>query len=218
MKDIQRPSTASGSERTNCAGIIRRSPKLVELPWYTAEALSSSPPSLPRFCSLPGSVRWVLLQVRTVLSGPLYFRHPVDRCVGTLAPWLQSVFWGAQTGGLFSVLQSAGMTIAAPSAVATTLGGVAASVGAWLGFAGRDPQAAPPPAGAIPATPPANPPHDGDDVRIPHNIDSLATDHLCLIDITAKRLIPLVFNAARASRSCPNILRVLHVTTLYSTN
>ena len=63
--------------------------------------------------------------------------------LGTLAPWLQSMFWGARTGGLFSVLQSAGMTIVAPSAIATTIAGAAASVGAWLGF-NRGPQ--PPPA------------------------------------------------------------------------
>ena len=42
------------------------------------------------------------------------------------------------------MLQSAGMTIVAPSAVATTLAGAAATVGAWLGFGGRPGPAAPP--------------------------------------------------------------------------
>ena len=57
--------------------------------------------------------------------------------LGTLAPLLQSVFYGAQTGGLFSVLQAAGMTMVGPSAIATAFASATAGVGAWLGFGGR---------------------------------------------------------------------------------
>ncbi|EKM59004.1 uncharacterized protein PHACADRAFT_249154, partial [Phanerochaete carnosa HHB-10118-sp] len=59
---------------------------------------------------------------------------PLGPIAGTLAPWLQSVFWGARTGGLFSALQAAGMTIVAPSAVTTAFASVAAGLGAWFGF------------------------------------------------------------------------------------
>lgn len=82
---------------------------------------------------------------------------PLGPVAGTLAPLLQSVFYGAQTGGLFSMLQAAGMTMVAPSAVATTLASAAAGVGAWFGFGSRRGGAQ---GGA--ATGPGGPPSDED--------------------------------------------------------
>ncbi|GJE83946.1 hypothetical protein PsYK624_000190 [Phanerochaete sordida] len=82
---------------------------------------------------------------------------PLGPIAGTLAPLLQSVFWGARTGGLFSLLQAAGMTIVAPSAVVTGLGSAVMGLGAWLGFR----QGQPPNQVQLPNQGGEQPPHQG---------------------------------------------------------
>jgi len=53
---------------------------------------------------------------------------------GSVAAGLQSLFYGGATGGVFSVLQSVGATIVAPSLFATTVGAATAAAGAKIGL------------------------------------------------------------------------------------
>jgi hypothetical protein len=53
-----------------------------------------------------------------------------------MASWIQSVFYGGETCGIFSFFQSIGALIVAPSAILTLLSGAGAAIGAWFAFGG----------------------------------------------------------------------------------
>lgn len=68
-----------------------------------------------------------------VISSRIFYHRAVHlRATGSAAAWAQSVFWGASTGGVFSLLQSTSATIAAPAAMKVV---GAAAVGIMVGKA-----------------------------------------------------------------------------------
>ena len=67
----------------------------------------------------------MLLQVILLLPPPLIGLH-VEDDIGSIAATIQSIVYGGATGGLFSLLQSAGATMVLPS-IGTILTGAAAT-------------------------------------------------------------------------------------------
>jgi hypothetical protein len=93
-------------------------------------AWASSPLWLPVLGFTPGGVSagW-----SPNLRSPLKLFKLILTLIGSFAAWFQSVVYGANTGGIFSILQSAG-ALAVPTAV-NWIGGAlftAASIGSFF--------------------------------------------------------------------------------------